>query len=136
MSDRKVIAAAYLFDWLAGDPEWFPHPVRLIGKGVVEGERVLRRRGQTPAIEIALGGALTFGLVAGTYIGTAMMIAWMNRRGRAVGFVAETLLAWTCLASRSLHDEASAVIAALEGRGYSPGTTTARQDRRTGYATS
>ncbi len=114
MSDRKVIAAAYLFDWIAGDPEWFPHPVRLIGKGVVEGERVLRRRGQTPAIEIALGGALTFGLVAGTYIGTAMMIAWINRRGRAVGLVAETLLAWTCLASRNLHDEASAVIAALE----------------------
>ena len=114
MSDRKVIAAAYLFDWIAGDPEWFPHPVRLIGKGVVKGERVLRRRGQTPAIEIALGGALTFGLVAGTYIGTAMMIAWINRRGRAVGLVAETLLAWTCLASRNLHDEASAVIAALE----------------------
>jgi len=115
MSDRKVIAAAYLFDWLAGDPEWFPHPVRLIGKGVVEGERVLRRRRQTPAIEIALGGALTFGLVAGTYLGTAMIIAWMSRRGRAIGLVGETLLAWTCLASRNLHDEASAVIAALEG---------------------
>ena len=115
MSDRKVIAAAYLFDWLAGDPEWFPHPVRLIGNGVVKGEPVLRRPGQTPAIEIALGGALTFGLVAGTYIGTAIMIAWMSRRGRAVGLVVETLLAWTCLASRNLHDEASAVMAALEG---------------------
>jgi adenosylcobinamide-phosphate synthase len=115
MSDRKVIAAAYLFDWLAGDPEWFPHPVRLIGKGVVEGERVLRRPGQTPAIEIALGGALTFGLVAGTYIGTAMMIARMNKRGRGLGLLTETLLAWTCLASRNLHDEASAVVATLEG---------------------
>ncbi len=31
-----------------------------------------------------------------------------------MGFVTETLLAWTCLASRSLHDEASAVVAALE----------------------
>jgi adenosylcobinamide-phosphate synthase len=114
MIGRKIFAAAYLLDWIAGDPEWFPHPVRLIGKGVEEGERLLRRPGQTPALELATGSALTFGLVAATYLGTANTIAWMNQRGRPLGFVTETLLAWTCLASRSLHDEASTVIAALE----------------------
>jgi adenosylcobinamide-phosphate synthase len=114
MIGRKAFAAAYLFDWIAGDPEWLPHPVRVIGKGVEVGERLLRRPAQTPAVELAAGGALTFGLIAATYIGTAKTIAWMNRRGRALGFVTETLLAWTCLASRSLHDEASAVVVALE----------------------
>jgi adenosylcobinamide-phosphate synthase len=114
MIGRKVFAAAYLFDWIAGDPEWFPHPVRLVGKGIEEGERLLRRPGQAPAIEIAAGGALTFGLVAAVYMGTAKTIAWMNRRGRALGFATETLLAWTCLASRSLHDESFAVVAALD----------------------
>src|ERR1700733_307725 len=101
MIGRKTFAAAYLFDWIAGDPEWFPHPVRLIGKGVEEGERLLRRSGQTPALELATGSALTFGLVAATYLGTAKTIAWMNKQGRLLGFVTETLLAWTCLASRS-----------------------------------
>src|SRR2546425_10203201 len=114
MSNRKVIATAYLFDWIAGDPEWFPHPVRLIGKGVEEGERILRRSVQTPRAEFRVGGVLTFGLVVGAYFGTAKTIAWMYRRGRASGFVAEALLAWTCLASRSLHDEASAVVESLE----------------------
>jgi adenosylcobinamide-phosphate synthase len=114
MSGRKVFAMAYLFDWIAGDPEWLPHPVRLIGKGVETGEGLLRRPAQTPAVELVAGGALTFGLVAATYIGTAKTIAWMNRRGRAWGFVYETILAWTSLASRSLHDEASSVVAALE----------------------
>jgi adenosylcobinamide-phosphate synthase len=114
MSSPAVIATAYLFDWIAGDPEWLPHPVRLIGKGVEEGERVLRRPGQTPAVELAVGGILTFSLVAAAYIGTAKAIALMRRRGRASGFVTEALLAWTCLASRSLHDEASAVVAPLE----------------------
>jgi adenosylcobinamide-phosphate synthase len=114
MIGRKVFAAAYLFDWIAGDPEWLPHPVRLIGKGVEVGERLLRGPAQTPAAELAAGGALTFGLVVATHIATAKTIAWMNRRGRAMGFVTETLLAWTCLASRSLHDEASAVVAALD----------------------
>jgi adenosylcobinamide-phosphate synthase len=114
MSSRAVMATAYLFDWIAGDPEWLPHPVRLIGKGVEEGERVLRRPGQPPAVELAVGGVLTFSLVAAAYMGTAKAIARMRRRGRAWGFVTETLLAWTCLASRSLHDEASAVVASLE----------------------
>ena len=114
MIGRRIFAAAYLLDWIAGDPEWFPHPVRLIGKGVKKGERLLRRPGQTPALELATGSALTFGLVAATYLGAAKTIAWMNQQGRPLGFVTETLLAWTCLASRSLHDETSTVIAALE----------------------
>jgi adenosylcobinamide-phosphate synthase len=114
MIGRKVFTAAYLLDWIAGDPEWFPHPVRFIGKGIEEGENLLRRPGQAPILELAAGSALTFGLVAAVYIGTAKMISWMNEQSRTLGFVTEVLLAWTCLASRSLHDEASAVVAALE----------------------
>jgi adenosylcobinamide-phosphate synthase len=113
MSRRKALVAAYLFDWIAGDPEWFPHPVRLIGKGVEGGERILRRPDQTPAVEFAAGGALTLGLVASVYFGTARTVAWAKSRSRILGFVTETLLTWTCLASRSLHDEASAVVTAL-----------------------
>ncbi|MBB5326716.1 adenosylcobinamide-phosphate synthase CbiB [Tunturiibacter gelidoferens] len=114
MSSRNVLAAAYLFDWIAGDPEWLPHPVRAIGRGIDEGERILRRPGQTPAAELAAGGVLTFGMVVAVYLSTAKTIAWMKERDRRLGFVTETLLAWTCLASRNLHDEASAVVNALE----------------------
>jgi adenosylcobinamide-phosphate synthase len=114
MIGRKAFIAAYLLDWIAGDPEWFPHPVRLIGKSIEEGERLLRSPGQAPVLELATGSALTFGFVAATYLATANAIAWMNKQGRPLGFVTETLLEWTCLASRSLHDEASTVITALE----------------------
>ncbi|WP_433974440.1 adenosylcobinamide-phosphate synthase CbiB [Tunturiibacter lichenicola] len=114
MNNRRVLAAAYLFDWIAGDPEWLPHPVRLIGKGVEQGERILRRPGQTPTAELAAGGFLTFGLVIGVYCGTAKMIAWANKKNPALAFAVEIALGWTCLASRSLHDEATAVVSALE----------------------
>jgi adenosylcobinamide-phosphate synthase len=114
MSNRKVMATAYLFDWLAGDPEWLPHPVRLIGKGMEAGERMLRRPGQTPATQFVAGGALTFGLVATAYMAPAKTIAWVSKRSCALGFAVEALLAWTCLASRNLHDEATAVVASLE----------------------
>ena len=114
MIDRKVFGAAYLFDWIAGDPEWFPHPVRLIGKAVEGGERILRRPGQGPATHLAVGGILTLCLVCAAYTGTAKTVAWMYRRGHFLGFIMETLIAWTCLASRSLHDEASAVLSSLD----------------------
>jgi adenosylcobinamide-phosphate synthase len=114
MRTRSVLAAAYLFDWIAGDPEWFPHPVRLIGKGADAGEKLFRRPGQSPVIELIAGSALTLGLVTATYVGTAKTTAWANKQNHVLGFAIETLLAWTCLASRSLHDEASSVVAALE----------------------
>ena len=114
MSRRSALAAAYLFDWIAGDPEWFPHPVRLIGKGIEKGERILRRPGQTPSTELAAGGVLAFGVVVAVYLATAKAISWTNKRNERLGFTAEMLLSWTCLASRNLHDEASAVVGALE----------------------
>ena len=114
MAGREVLATAYVFDWIAGDPEWFPHPVRLIGKSVEIGERLFRRRAQPHAIELATGTILTLGIVAAVYVGTARTIACINRRSCRLGFATETLLAWTCLASRSLHEEASAVVSALD----------------------
>jgi len=114
MNRRSVLAAAYLFDWIAGDPEWFPHPVRLIGKGIEGGERILRRPGQTPATELAAGGMLTFGVVVAAYLATAKTIALAQKRSQRLGLATEMLLAWTCLASRSLHKEASAVVDAME----------------------
>jgi adenosylcobinamide-phosphate synthase len=114
MINRRALGAAYLFDWIAGDPEWLPHPVRLIGKAVEEGERILRRPGQAPAVDLAVGGILTFSLVSAVYMGTTKAIARLHRRGRSLGLVAETLLAWTCLASRNLCEEASVVIASLQ----------------------
>jgi adenosylcobinamide-phosphate synthase len=110
----RVLAAAYLLDWIAGDPEWLPHPVRLMGKCIERGERSLRRPAQTPAVEFMAGGALTLGLVAAFYVGTTRTLRWAYGRSRWFGAATETILAWTCLASRNLHDEASEAVAALD----------------------
>jgi adenosylcobinamide-phosphate synthase len=114
MSTRGILAAAYMMDWIVGDPEWFPHPVRWIGKGIELGEQVSRRPHQGPSTEFVAGGALSFGIVAATYLITAQTLRGMHRRSALLGCTAEVLFAWTFLASRNLHDEASAVIAALE----------------------
>jgi cobalamin biosynthesis protein CobD/CbiB len=98
-----VIAAAYLLDWIAGDPEWFPHPVRAMGRSIQIGERWLRRPGQSAGEELLAGAALTIGVVGASY--------WFATKADGVFEIA---LGWTCLASRNLVDESLAVIRAQD----------------------
>jgi adenosylcobinamide-phosphate synthase len=112
MTGAKTIAAATLLDWIAGDPEWFPHPVRWIGRSTQLAETLLRHPGQNPRYELIAGAALTVSVVGASYLGAAKAIALANRI--SVGSVAEILLAWTCLASRNLVDESLAVLHAID----------------------
>jgi len=99
-----AFAAAYALDWIAGDPQWLPHPVRLIGAAIAVGERrLLGPSGRSR--EMARGALLTGAIVGGTY--AAARLAARNR-------TAEIALAWTALATRSLLQESSAVLDALD----------------------
>src|SRR5215831_7417761 len=98
---------AYTLDWIAGDPPEMPHPVRFIGAAISGGELLLRRPG-TPEVEILQGSLLTALIVSG---------AWAAARFvRSAGPVAEILLAWTTLATRSLLGESAAVVRAVGAR--------------------
>ena len=114
MTRAQAIAAACLLDWIAGDPEWFPHPVRWMGRCTQLAESLLRRPGQSANDELMAGAALTVGLVGASYLGTAKAIEIAYRISRVTGMATEILLGWTCLASRNLVDESLAVIRALQ----------------------
>jgi adenosylcobinamide-phosphate synthase len=110
----SLLCATWFLDRAAGDPEWFPHPVRLIGLVITRGEAALRYRGQGRTSELVSGAMLTAGLVAATYYATAMSIRQARRRSKALGNIIEALLGWTCLAARNLEQEAASVTDALE----------------------
>jgi len=110
----SALASAYLLDWIMGDPEWFPHPVRLIGLAIDRGERLLYRSHRGHRWNLFAGGALTFGLVGMSYVITKEALLTAGERSQLTGRLFEVLLAWTCLASRNLHDEASSVLRMLE----------------------
>jgi adenosylcobinamide-phosphate synthase len=114
MTRAQAIAAVCLLDWIAGDPEWFPHPVRWMGRCTQLAEALLRRPGQSARGELMGGAALTAVLIGASYLGTAKAIAMAYRIGTVTGMATEILLGWTCVASRNLIDESLAVIRALE----------------------
>jgi adenosylcobinamide-phosphate synthase len=113
MNRSLLIPSAYVFDQIAGDPEWFPHPVRLIGLAVTRGERAISRHGQSPVFELCTGAALTIAIVAATYTVTRQMIRSAQLLSPHLGNAVELLLAWTCLAAANLQHEAETVEEAL-----------------------
>jgi adenosylcobinamide-phosphate synthase len=97
------LVLAYGLDLLAGDPHWFPHPVRIMGALIQRGERLIRCFGGTPARDLC-GGAVVTVAVTG--------LAWASGRPSNAGW--QVLLGWTTLATRSLLNEAGSVIRALD----------------------
>ncbi|HEY1658795.1 MAG TPA: adenosylcobinamide-phosphate synthase CbiB [Candidatus Sulfotelmatobacter sp.] len=109
-----LLPSVYLADRAAGDPEWFPHPVRLMGWTITKGETLVRRPDQRPQSEFLAGAALTAMVLTSSYVLTRMTIAAAYRCSKSLGLLTDLALGWTCLAARNLQDETSLVLAALD----------------------
>ncbi len=114
MKRTVLLPAACLLDAIAGDPEWFPHPVRLIGFAISTGEILLRRPDRSARFNLLAGAGMTIWLTGGTYLLTILAVRQSKSRSTHLGKAVELLLAWTCLAARNLRDEATAVTDALQ----------------------
>lgn len=113
MNRAILLPAASLIDHLAGDPEWFPHPVRLMGSAISSGESRLRRPGQSNTSAFLAGAGLTVAVVGSSYWITEALLRLTRRRSETLANAVELLLAWTCLAARNLEQEGTAVTDAL-----------------------
>lgn len=107
-------AAAYALDWCVGDPEWLPHPVRLIGWSIDASERALRRRSSEKHFELAMGGLVAVGVPALSALCVYALLRGLRNTHPTLETAAELWLASTCLSTRNLLDEAAEVMRALE----------------------
>jgi len=114
MNRSLLLPMVHLADQIAGDPEWLPHPVRLMGLAITKGEKHLRWPNQDVEAELLAGVALTATVVTASYVLTRLTILAAYRCSRLLGSATEVALGWTCLAARNLRDEASRVLDALE----------------------
>jgi len=110
----SAIILAGLVDWLIGDPRWFPHPIRLLGRLVNNLEKIARRFFLSPAglklagviiVLIAAGGSgfLAYGLITSAH-----------RLHPAAGFMTEFYICFTILAGGDLRNHVLRVKDALE----------------------
>jgi adenosylcobinamide-phosphate synthase len=104
-----LFALAYALDWLIGDPEWAPHPVRWMGRLIQVGEIFIRRFVRTPRAEFAGGLLLSLSVVGVFGVGSWRLLGWLGGRNQTLAFAVALYFAVTSLATRSLLDEARAV---------------------------
>lgn len=111
------LGLGYLADLLLGDPRGWPHPVRLFGAAIAQGDRMLNR-GRGRLIKGAiLVIALCAAVFAGSYFGLKAVRAWWL----PAYYVVAGIGVFYCLANRSLLNEGRAVLDMLEREGLEAG---------------
>jgi len=102
------IVASYITDLVFGDPQWFPHPVRLIGKLISYFER-MRNGNNGRTVQRFYGGLTAIGIVAVSGICAYAIIELATKFHPLAGRFAWIFVAYTTLATRDLVMHACAV---------------------------
>ena len=119
MSARALgIASAYGLDHLLGDPEGYPHPVRLMGRCIDLLEEKLSPEDPGGAAVLRAGCILAGTLVGGTWLSARLLLLLPGKA------LLEALLLYTCIARKDLEKSALRVAEDLEAGD----TATARKD--------
>jgi adenosylcobinamide-phosphate synthase len=106
-----LMPSAFLLDLLLGDPQWFPHPVRLVGKLASGAERLFRSMTFLPPRG---AGVLTAVTVIGVTVGIVQLLVWLAFGLHPLaGLMVATLMLYFAIAPRDLSVHAGAVRKAL-----------------------
>ena len=110
-----ALLLGFLLDLLLGDPRWLPHPIRAIGALIAGLEKLLRKIfPKNQGGEMAGGVALVI-LVLALSGGFTLLVLWLcGKVGLWLRFLAETILCFQLLATRSLKGESMKVYKALK----------------------
>lgn len=107
-----ILPLALGIDLAAGDPRWFPHPVRLMGWVVSRLESPFRKLG----LPLEFSGAMfAVCLVGGCFLATLALVSLAMSLHPLFGVILQIVIIYTCLAPRCLYDEAMKVRNFLAG---------------------
>jgi adenosylcobinamide-phosphate synthase len=106
-----LMPSAFLLDLLLGDPQWFPHPVRLVGRLASGAERQIRSMTFLPP---RVAGVLTAVTVIGMTVGVVQLLVWLAFGLHPLaGLMVSALMLYFAIAPRDLSVHAGAVRKAL-----------------------
>lgn len=100
-------------DFIFGDPSWLYHPVRIIGKGIELGERILRKLFREK--HLVLAGAVLWVIIAGLSFLIPLGLLFLAQKIHpGVRLALETFWCFQILAGRSLCRESGKVYDRLQ----------------------
>ncbi len=101
-----VFAAAFFMDLLLGDPEFLPHPVRVMGNAISFFEKKFRK---LPVNLTFSGGLFALFLILSTWGLTFLIISTALPAVPVIKTVVEIVLIYYCLSARCLYTAAKKV---------------------------
>lgn len=119
MTEITILTMAYVLDLMIGDPQCFPHPVRIIGWGIEKMEGLLRyKKPSTERVEKIAGILLTIIIVSLTYgsfhfLNSFLLSPDMPKPVSYLAFAFLVYLASTTLATNDLVRSGRAVVSAV-----------------------
>ena len=99
----------YILDLFLGDPQGWPHPVRLIGNSIKNLESVLRRKCKTPQDERRAGFILWIIIVFGSFLIPWIILAVTAKISIYFAIIIESVMCYYILATKCLKDESMKV---------------------------
>lgn len=113
MISLGACTAGFVLDFIFGDPSWLYHPVRIIGKGIELGERILRKLFREK--HLVLAGAVLWVIIAGASFLIPLGLLFLAQKLHpGVRFALETFWCFQILAGRSLCRESGKVYDRLQ----------------------
>lgn len=107
------IVVAVILDFFIGDPESFPHPVKLMGKMISFEEKLARKLAKTSK-ELKIAGLfiVIFNMLTAFFV--PFFILNNLKEYKLAYHIVNIYLIYSCIAARCLHDEAMKVYKALD----------------------
>lgn len=107
------IIFAVILDFIIGDPYYFPHPVKLMGRIISFEEKIVRKITKSK-ISLKLAGFIIVIInISGAFLLVFFLLRYLEQY-KSIYFIVNTYLIYTCIAARCLHYEAVQVSKAMD----------------------
>lgn len=104
----------YILDLIIGDPQGYPHPIRLIGKLIEYLEKLFRKNCKSRKDELMAGALLWFTVVSLSFIIPCLILYSALKISLILYIVVESIMCYYILAVKSLKEESMKVYCALK----------------------
>lgn len=108
-----IMILGYIMDLVFGDPYWFPHPVRFIGKLISKTEKFIRKHAKSEESLKYWGILMWLVPVVTTALVTALIVKIASFNKYVEIFVSAFII-YTTLSTKCLKDEATKIYKVLE----------------------
>lgn len=112
--EEFIIGSAFILDLVVGDPQGWPHPVRVIGWMIDKLSGWCLNAYRTSLSRRIAGVGIVVAVTGATWLVVSAVIAGLSALNELIGAVAAVILCYTAIAAKSLYKETWRVIEALE----------------------